>query len=117
MGAPRTPLFILRGARALLASGPYAWTQHVTARDADRLRVPHDSPRAASWDIRGALKQAAGLRSEDFMPWDDELDVEVGLARLAGVDDLCAWNDRPERTVDEVLALMDRGIAELEEKK
>jgi len=91
----------LKEARALIANG---WTQGCPARDANGTDVNSLDPSAVSFCIYGACYRASQSRSDD-------------VYRLTGsvLQKLCTgapsvWNDAPERTQSEVLALFDRAI-------
>lgn len=89
----------LQQARALITK-PEAWTQNMLARDSRGLRVPVDSPEAVCFCARGAIKRVGGTQ------------VEVGWLESRAKDMLEIFNDRHSH--EEVLALFDRGIVELQ---
>lgn len=99
----------LRTARELLASG---WTQGCWARDADGFPVAFDDPKATCWCITGAVwKGVGGEPSGRDNPviglLRDELDE---LNEDAGIPE---WNDDPDRTLSQVLSLVDSAINRL----
>lgn len=101
-------LDVLCLARAVVASG---WTRKMPACDrTGHLREPL-SRSAESWCISGALLLARVTLSRDLpseLTW--PLCVAVGEAMRAPLEEarsLPEWNDAPERTQAEVLALFD----------
>jgi hypothetical protein len=105
-----TPLEVLRGARELLAY-PERWIKGEDAADVigQPLENGYDEG-AVCWCLAGALEKVSG-RTQDC-------GVEPAYQ---AVDDLIVdatnvreWNDAPERTHAEVLALLDRAIASAE---
>ena len=91
---------VLIEARKLIAQG---WTQGEYKRVVNGVEC---------WCISGAIRQAA--------PYDDPRGLEfVALLRALRDDDfylsssskLIEWNDAPDRTQEDVLALIDRAIA------
>lgn len=92
---------VLKEARRLIAEK--GWTQSAYHRDADG--VTRSSETAASFCIEGACMRAIGPK-----PW---CDWRSPLAEAIGLRDrleLANWNDRPERTKEEILAAFDRAI-------
>jgi hypothetical protein len=95
---------VLVAMRELLAK-PEAWTQGAYARDASGRYVSLVSQEASCWCIGGALLKCSRMGGNY-----DEV-----LFKLGGIfagDSISAWNDAPERTHADVLALLDRAIAE-----
>lgn len=93
---------ILRGARALIATG---WTQGAWARDRDDKVVHPRDGDACCWCLDGAIVAVSDVPLG-----------ESGLAfeALANIQPLpMIWNDQPGRRQSEVLALFDRAIAAL----
>jgi hypothetical protein len=85
------------------------WCQTVTARDAAGRICRPTSARATRWCLMGAVRQAA-----------EEADVSRARAQvIIAVAPLftelglhpAAWNDAPERTADEVAAVLRRAAA------
>lgn len=102
-----TTLEVLRGMRELLAE-PARWTQKAPARNA--AGTPTSAvldPEACSWCVFGAAFRIAPRHSNAAMKRlkerlnDDRPGAYIGVAR---------WQDEPERTHAEVLALFDRAI-------
>lgn len=93
-----TTLETLKAMRELL-SAPERWTKGECARDASGNRVDISSPDATCFCLIGA----AGLVGE-FKSVMDLLD------RLVAPGPASCWQDAPERTHAEVLALLDRAI-------
>lgn len=93
-------LALARRVRALLAE-PERWTQGCYARDASGRAVNSGDRSAQSWDIMGAMKRCGGWT----FPMLEMLNAEAG-------GDFVSWNDAPGRTHADVLALLDRVIAE-----
>lgn len=112
---PGAELELIRRVRARLAA-PERWCQRVTARDAAGLPVDPMSQRAVRWDIGGAF-----TRERADGAWGVPLRVVVVFDRLLSRapwvrsrHEPCArWQDRPDRTHAEVLALLDAVAAEL----
>lgn len=92
------------------------WTQGALARDAEGRRVEPWDTRAVAWCLMGALEvgvlETAGPylllldwaigAVRDHLPSDDQLLEEGGVYALR------AWNDKPGRTREDVLRLLDR---------
>lgn len=102
---------LARRVRALLAE-PERWTQTYLARDANGVGVNTRDPRAACWCLMGAISHVlnceVGKAVEHPLWWD--------LTELTGTGP-AAWNDAPGRTHADVLALLDRVIAEGESRE
>lgn len=97
-----TPRDVLVKARELLAE-PGRWTQETAARDAAGLPVGATSDAAVCWCLIGALDAVR-----------DGTTALAQLRRTLGCSSVSAWNDAPERTHADVLALLDRAIAKEE---
>jgi hypothetical protein len=99
---------ILIGTRELLAA-PESWTKNVFARDASGTKVCTSDLRAVCWCLKGAMSVAATAHGliDDFTPLTD---AEMLLEKLLGDRPVAPWQDEPERTHEEVLALLDRAI-------
>ena len=99
---------VLIQARALILKG---WTQEAFARDADGEPVSAKDPDACSWCVVGAVVAA-------YPDWDN---LSKGLWDFLGrfVDEPCPdeFNDLPETTQTDVLALFDRAIARCNDNK
>ena len=92
-----------------LLDRPGAWTQHELARDADGDVTGPSKDNAVSWCTIGAIMRVART--------DERADARARLAKTlerAGHDsDITCWNDAPERTQTEVVAML-RRVAEEE---
>lgn len=98
-----TTLEVLTAARAKIAQG---WTQGACARDVDGDEVLQSSERATCWCASGAVYATC---SGDRFAASDAFD---SLERLVPTRlGIAGYNDAPERTHADVLALMDRAIA------
>jgi hypothetical protein len=110
---------VLMKARALLAE-PSHWTQGEYARTPAGIGMMPWSDRAVCWDLAGAVYFVAAQDQGrcDVMRAELEGYPATQLLRnLAGCESLQQWNDDPSRTHAEVLALLDRAIAEVERKE
>jgi len=87
-------------AAALVRKG---WVQGMFAQDAEKMLVPSLSDRACAWCISGALNRVASGELRGEM---ERLCSEVALA--SGYEHIIHWNDDPERTQSEVVALLER---------
>lgn len=105
MTAPETALDVLRRARERVAKG---WCRRAYARDSAGAECDWDSPAVASV----CLSRALGA------PCDEHTSAAVNSAfdivAAEAVSYVHRWNDAPGRTQAEVLALLDRVIAEQE---
>lgn len=106
---------ILRKARELL-SKPESWTQRAFARDAEGNFAHVYSDRAACYCLLAALRRAnPDPEKEGFL---------AARVRLQGLIDgryhqfanVVEYNDAPERTHADVLALLDKAIEEAEDE-
>ena len=101
---------ILRSARALIDT-PEKWTRGTNARNASGRSVPFDSPSAVCFCAYGAVLRASGG------------EIVLACQRLwealpAGWPDIFPlYNDYPDTTYADVLALFDRAIAAEEAKQ
>ena len=80
------------------------WCQGAVARDVAGEEVPAGSPEAVAWCLTGALQRAYG-----FYNLTDKLAESLAKveARLRGVGGSASeWNDAPDRTQGEVVALL-----------
>jgi hypothetical protein len=98
-----TPLKILRQTRELL-SAPERWTKEAFARDSPGELAGAQGRDAVCWCLDGAL-----MRSVGGTPGRSA--VLQLLSRAAQIDNIWTWNDAPERTHAEVLAVLDKAIA------
>lgn len=80
-----------------LLSSPDKWTQDFGARGADGLSIEWDSPEATCWCLIGAIVKCYPTRFEQ---------VRDRIKKHLGVQFLSAWNDRIERTFEDVKALV-----------
>lgn len=94
---------VLREARRLIAE--VGWTQGTFARNAGGADVSPRSPQATCFCAAGAIIRA-----------NDGCDMGFSSPGISAVEHVIderwidAWNDREERTRDEVLAAFDRAI-------
>ncbi len=102
---------ILRQARALIEPEG-AWTQGEFARGDGGYCVLWDGDSARQWCALGAIKRAAGQHG----PMRDAWEAINAVCVTEFDDELIDWNDRPERTQADVLALYDRAIALAEQE-
>jgi hypothetical protein len=72
------------------------WTQHVMARDAaGKPTARFNDPLAASYCTLGAINAVGGGIEEVWL-----------LERETGIRDIPNWNDDPERTKEDVVAVL-----------
>jgi hypothetical protein len=107
---------VLMKARALLVER--GWCQGAMARDAAGQSVNYDDPRAASYCSVGAVYAASGWPAENLtalamlrQPWHLKPAAMVRLALAVDGDHVARLNDNAE-TIDEVLAIIDKAIAD-----
>lgn len=102
---------ILSRARTLILDG---WCQGADARDAQGRDVLPWSLEARSWSVLGALVggDGVGRAQVGMMPILELGEAIVALGEAGDTHSLQAWNDRPDRTKEEVVALFDRALAE-----
>lgn len=105
-----TPVEILRGVRDLY-SNHSAWTYGCSARDATGKQTDINSETAVCWCLDGALCRVGG--SIDSRPAGTELNVTI-LKDRGSFQSYISWNDDADRSVHDVLSLLDRTIARLE---
>ena len=111
-----TAAAILSEASGLLLSG---WSRGAQARDHTGSVVAAWSEDARSWSLLGALLASWHRHDErldvDFVAHAVDAralgDATQALGEVAGTASLESWNDDPARTIDEVLATVDRAIA------
>lgn len=103
----KTAADVLKAARDLLAKDG-GWTQGQYARDIEGFMVPETSPLAVCFCADGALFRARSAEDADF---EALTRAEDALLKAAGVQNIVHWNDAPERTQAEVVALFDAAIA------
>lgn len=99
---------ILKGARAKIEQG---WCQGYYARDAVGRDVSYNSPSACSYCLSGALWASATAAGLDVHAVDRCFDLlRHGVSELNPM----IWQDKPERTKEEVLARFDQAIVKAE---
>jgi hypothetical protein len=109
---------MLREARSLLHRG---WSRGAQARDAQgRVALPW-SDEAASWSLLGALLatwQVHDMEDADFVAHRADAralgDATEALGAATGTAALDRWNDAEGRSVNEVVAAVDRALAALD---
>lgn len=95
-----TTLEVLQGARTRIERG---WAQGAYATNAHGKPVSSNAPEARAWCLSGAIRVVGGDQfSESYKL----------LQRCASTQVLCEWNDASHRTKEEVLAVLDKAIAE-----
>ena len=95
---------VLVNARELI-SKPEAWTKRSYARSAGGDPVVPYSPKAACWCVSGAISISGRDITVRWAARDAIL-----FAAGTSVMDVPTWNDAPERTHAEVLAVFDKAI-------
>ena len=105
-----TPLEILRGARELLAK-PERWTKGECARRSDGSITFSLDDEATCFCLDGALIRLCGGSHTDLFheSWEALRSIRPGECPIR-------FNDHPNTTHADILDLLDRGIAELEDK-
>ncbi len=85
-----------------------AWTQGVSARDADGRACDNSlAPTAVCWCAVGAIGTAvASLHAYDPSPYKVEGAATAALARVASSASVIIWNDAEYRTQAEVVAAL-----------
>lgn len=106
-------LQVLITARAILAS-PSSWTKGEVARTEDGRPTWVDDPQATCFCAIGAIRRAIFVLHGRFM----QLRIPTQVLCALGFDepDCMDWNDDPDRTHAEVLALFDAAISTLAEE-
>ena len=110
-------LAVLKKAREKIEKG---WTQLAYARRPDGTVVHSNHGDANCWCLSGAIDCAY-----KELELDDRSTLSSGAYRAVydtivqenHVDTIAEWNDRPGRTVEQVLAVLDRTISDLEPKE
>lgn len=88
------------------------WIRGWMAQTADGKPISPTDPHAAAWTVTGAF-----VAAYDPMELDDEENWVWGrLVAFAGMRSINQWNDAPERTQKEVVALIDKVIEALDEE-
>ncbi len=99
-------LALARRVRALLAE-PERWTQGWAARTRRGHRCSASSHGAVKWTVLGAMWKLQRGPAEWF-----EMRAEIGRLTERDAEYFGDWHDSPETTHADVLALLDRVIAE-----
>ena len=109
-------LAVLQQAQARLQSEG-GWAQHADARDAQGCEVAIDSPTAVAWCAVSAIRAVAGTHDLSFAA----LRAVARHIRPRDTDRVAAviiyWNDTPDRTLKDVLAMFDRAIASVRRRR
>ena len=100
---------ILKAARALIDT-PEKWTRGLNARDAHGQDVRPNSLEAVCFCARGAIIRSAGFEHIDAY------ELLQNALPIGGNDFVPAYNDNPDTTHADIMALFDRAI-ELAEKQ
>jgi hypothetical protein len=118
--AEHTAAAILSEARGLLLRG---WSQGAQARDRTGAVVSAWSEEAHSWSLLGGLlacwyRQQGGSMDSEFVGHGFDArtlgDATAAIGHVTGTASIESWNDDPARTLDEVLATIDRALELLE---
>lgn len=99
---------ILTKAKELI-SVPERWTQSTYARDQYGCHINATNPAATCWCSLGAIRRAARDARLHQM-FEDEHAAKHYLECALGNRYIAAFNDAPERTHAEVMAMFDRAI-------
>ena len=100
----------LRAALALI-SEPENWCQGSSAKDSRGHQVLFDNPGATAWCVNGAIWRAVGHYTDgDVLR--ETLCANGGEAGFFG--STAAFNDAPDTTHTEVVALLQKAIAKAE---
>lgn len=104
-------LRIVEGARPLIEAG---WTQGAYARDAEGDIAYFSGREATCFCIVGALLRAqnAPLGKGDVSEVVNQIHLR-GFSRWTAPSAIHIWNDVPQRTKEDVLAVLDRTAASL----
>lgn len=105
-----TPVDILRAARALIDT-PEKWTQKAYARDPSGFKVESNNPHAVCFCSLGAIKRENQDEVVNYF-------VRSWLrgALPSDFESILRYNDHPDTTHDDVLALFDRAILSAEKE-
>jgi hypothetical protein len=114
--ATHTAAAILSEARGLLLRG---WSRRAQARDRTGNVVSAWSEEARSWSLLGGLlaswyRQQGESLDLDFVAHSFDAralgDATQAIGEVTGTASIDGWNDDPARTLDEVIATIDRAI-------
>jgi hypothetical protein len=94
---------VLKKAKEKIEQG---WCQHVIAKDREGTKVPADSPEAIQWCSVGAIASIYA-KQDVFITFTPEYNL---ILKVLKTESLAEWNDRPKRTIEEVLAAFDKAI-------
>ncbi len=83
-----------------LLDRPEKWTKKALARDSQGIGCDPHSKRAVSFCLAGAMMVCRGETA-----YLTEINVVNQWAAQDGYGDIADWNNAPERTYDEVIAL------------
>lgn len=100
----------LKRAKELIERG---WTQNTRARDAEGDPTHADSADAVMFCVEGACVRAAFETGIDGWAIEDRLETALGKRGFNA--SIARWNDRPDRTKEEVLTLMEEAIHDAKE--
>jgi len=95
-------LTILKDVRSLIETG---WTVVALARDATGAQCNPTSHKATSWSLTGAIQKAVRTPFASALVY-----YSLHRALPSGTKTVREFNDAPERTKEEILALIDRAI-------
>ena len=95
----------LKAVRALLAE-PTAWTKGAMSRDPYGFVAYPRASSATCWRALGAVEKCAPITR-------DQLRQGLGFATDRSITE---WNDAPERTHSDVIAVLDTTIARIEKE-
>jgi hypothetical protein len=85
-----------------LREDPTRWTQKASARDTTGYGVAPASEKACAWCLYGHIERRNAYQTiEHFRALDSCMPLGCTIS----------WNDAPERTVDDVIALCDKVAA------
>lgn len=102
---------VLKAARDLLVNK--GWCQRNYARDANGFPADLNSPHACSFCMVGALLVATNFKSIQLD--DDHPLIQILVSKIpTEYSDIPDFNDDESRTKDEVIAVFDAAIQELE---
>lgn len=83
-----------------LLSDPSKWTKKAIARDANNNKVGSGDPTAVCFCLIGAVFKLHPFSFDDRQNLYEKIETKVPRGDIVG------WNDAPERTHEEVLALL-----------